>query len=563
MRQLDKAPTGIEGFDEITNGGLPRGRTSLFIGWPGSGKTVFALQTLVNGAREWQEPGIFVAFEEDSEQIKTNAASFGWDLDELSQNRLFFLDARMSADTVRTGPFDLTGMLASLDAKAREMGARRIVFDSIDVLLTLMNDPMGERQEIYRLHEWLSHTGLTGIITTRGDPQTPPDGQRFGFIQYTTDCTIQLATRVVDRVALRELRVMKYRGSGFRGNEFPFVIGSKGIEVAAFGLEAPDVQVGTERASTGVERLDAMLNGGYLRGSSVLITGSPGTAKSSLGACFVAAACERGERSLLVSYDETGPEIVRNMASISVNLQPYIDNGLLCLYAGRTESATAEEHLIRLRNFIQTHQPRCLVVDPLSAIIRAGGEFNALGVASRLVSLSKGAGLTSVFTSLLESPDPAQESTPLAISTIADTWIHLSYLVQGGERNRALTIIKSRGTSHSNQVRELLLSNEGISLADVYSAGGSVLMGTLRWEREMEERNEEVRRQAELERKRRELELAVVEANARIEILQREAEARDAELRLLNQQEDARDHGAAAGQVGLLRRRGADEARPS
>jgi circadian clock protein KaiC len=199
----------------------------------------------------------------------------------------------MSADTVRTGPFDLTGLLASLDAKAREMGARRIVFDSIDVLLTLMDDPLGERQEIYRLHEWLSRTGLTGIITTRGDPQTPPDIQRFGFIQYTTDCTVQLASRVADRVAFRELRVLKYRGSAFRGNEFPFVIGEAGIEVAVFGTDTPEVEVFTERVSSGVERLDTMLNGGYLRGTSVLITGAPGTAKSSLSGAFVAAACRR------------------------------------------------------------------------------------------------------------------------------------------------------------------------------------------------------------------------------------------------------------------------------
>jgi circadian clock protein KaiC len=559
MHELEKALTGIEGFDEITYGGLPRGRTSLIIGSPGSGKTVFALQTLVNGARQWREPGIFVAFEENSKQIITNAASFGWDLNALTENRLFFLDARMSTDTIRTGPFDLTGMLASLDAKAREMGARRIVFDSIDVLLTMLNDPIGERQEIYRLHEWLNSTGLTGIITTRGDPQSSPDSQRFGFIQYTTDCIVQLVMRVTERVALRELRVLKYRGSTFRGNEFPFVIGQAGIEVAAFGEER-EVQVFTERISSGVERLDTMLNGGYLRGTSVLITGAPGTAKSSLAGAFTAAACQRGERTLLVSYDEAGAEIVRNLASIGLDLQPYIDNGLLCFYASQTQSGSAEEHLIRLRNLIRTYDPRCLVVDPLSAMIKAGGHLNALGVAIRLLALTKTAGITSVFTSLLEGSDPSQESSPLRISTIADTWIHLSYLVQGGERNRALTIVKSRGTRHSNQVRELLLSDEGITLADVYSAGGAVLMGTLRWERELLEQNEEVKRQAELERKRREFELAIVEANARIEILKRESEARAAELKLLDQQEQKQDHAGLAGQAERLRRRRADEA---
>jgi circadian clock protein KaiC len=561
MHELEKALTGIEGFDEITFGGLPRGRTSLVIGSPGSGKTVFALQVLVNGAKQWHEPGIFVAFEENSGQIATNAASFGWDLEDLANNRLFFLDARMAADTIRSGPFDLTGLLASLDAKAREMGARRIVFDSIDVLLTLLNDPLGERQEIYRLHEWLNRTGLTGIITTRGDPQTPPDIQRFGFIQYTTDCTIQLATRMVDRVALRELRVLKYRGSAFRGNEFPFVIGQSGIEVASFGLEAPEVEVWTERISSGVERLDRMLSGGYLRGTSVLITGAPGTAKSSLAGAFAVAACARGERTLSISYDEVAPEIVRNLRSINLDLQRYIDEGLLCLVAAKTDMGTAEEHLIDLKNLIRTHKPRCLVVDPLSAMIKAGGELNALNVASRLLTLTKSEGITSVFTSLLEGPDPSQEGSPLRISTIADTWIHLSYLVQGGERNRALTIIKSRGTSHSNQVRELVLSDNGITLADVYSAGGEVLMGTLRWEREVLEKNDAVRRQVELERRRRELELALMESKARIELLKRETEAREVELNLLNQERSMGDEAGKAGLSERRRRRGADEAR--
>lgn len=559
MQQLEKAQTGIEGFDEITFGGLPRARTTLVLGAPGSGKTVFALQTLVNGAKDWREPGIFVAFEENSGQIITNAASFGWDLEALTKDRLFFLDARMSADTVRSGPFDLTGLLASLAAKAQEMGARRIVFDSIDVLLTLMNDPLSERQEIYRLHEWLSKTGITGIITTRGDPNTAPDEQRFGFIQYTTDCIVQLATRMVDRVALRELRVIKYRGSSFRGNEFPFVISEAGIEVAAFGIDPPDVQVWTERISSGVERLDTMLNGGYLRGTSVLITGAPGTSKSSLAGAFVAAACARGERTLSVSFDEAGPEIVRNLASINIHLQPHIDAGLLCLYSGKTETGTAEEHLIKLKNLIHTHQPRCLVVDPLSAMIKAGGHLNALSVASRLLNITKGAGITAVFTSLLEGSDPSEESSPLRISTIADTWIHLSYVVQGGERNRALTIVKSRGTRHSNQVRELILSDDGITLADVYSSGGAVLMGTLRWEREMQERMEETRQRAELERRRRELELGVIEANARIEVLKREAEARNAELGLLDEQEQARNRAGEHGQAERLRRRRSDE----
>ncbi len=541
---------------------MPRGRTTLVIGSPGSGKTVFALQTLVNGARRWQEPGIFVAFEENSEQIVANAASFGWDLEALSKKELFFLDARMSADTVRTGPFDLTGMLASLAAKAQQMGARRIVFDSIDVLLTLMNDPLGERQEIYRLHEWLSSTGLTGIITTRGDPGVTADDQRFGFIQYTTDCTVQLLTRLAERVAVRELRIVKYRGSGFQGNEFPFVIAAKGIEVAAFDTDPSKVQVFTDRVSSGVERLDTMLNGGYLRGSSVLITGAPGTAKSSLSGAFAAAACRRGERTLMVSYDEAGAGN-RAQPGIHQHQAPALHRRWPALPVLRSDrdgqrrgapdpvakpDPRARAALPRRRSAFRTDQggraaerPQCCFPSPLPD---EGKRHHV-----RLYQLVGGPGSFAV------------ESSPLRVSTIADTWIHLSYLVQGGERNRALTIIKSRGTRHSNQVRELILSDDGITLADVYSSGGAVLMGTLRWEREIAERSEELRRQAELERRRRELELAVTEANARIAILQREAEARAAELSLLDRHELTRSDAGSADLNELLRRRRADEAR--
>jgi circadian clock protein KaiC len=278
-KAIDKTPTGIPGFDEMTNGGIPKGRTTLIQGGAGSGKTVFALQMLVNGARLFGEPGIFVAFEENSRQIIANAATFGWDLPALEMEKLFFLDARMSPDMVMSGDFDLNGMLASIASKSQEMGATTVVFDSIDVLLNLLADPVAERQELYRVRDWLSETSLTGIITQRtGHDQT--SSLTYDFMQFMADCVVVLYHHLMDRVSLREARVIKYRGSSFWENEFPMIIGPQGIEIAKIDLSEPRYQVSTERVSTGVVRLDAMLNGGYLRHSGILITGAPGTANS-------------------------------------------------------------------------------------------------------------------------------------------------------------------------------------------------------------------------------------------------------------------------------------------
>lgn len=538
-RGLEKAPTGIPGFDRSTYGGLPRGRTSLVVGGPGSGKTVFALQTLVNGALQSDEPGIFVAFEESSRQIVANAASFGWDLPALEREKLFFLDARMSLDTITAGQFDLAGMLATLAAKADEMDARRIVFDSIDVLLTMLEDPILERREVYRVHEWLQETGLTGLVTTRIGTVDPLRSERYGFMQFMADCVIQLSHRLEERVSLRTVRTIKYRGSGFAEKAFPIVIGPQGIEVGVAEEFEPTYQVSTERVSTGIEQLDTMLSGGYYRGSSALISGAPGTAKSTLCGSFVEAACRRGERALYVSFDEAASEIARNLASVGIELAPHVESGLLEIYSVRTEARSADQHLMRLRALIAEHEPRCVAIDPLSAMIKAGGEVVAMSVAERLISLTKSRRITLLLTSLLSGDTPEMEATPIAISTIADTWIHLSYVVKAGERNRALTIVKSRGTAHSSQVRELILRDKGVTLTDVYAAEGEVLMGTMRWQKEEEIRAAKARREADLRRRERELALAQAEAQARMEVIQREIDALQYEADYLNRESAA------------------------
>ena len=541
---IEKSPTGIEGVDEITGGGLPRGRTTLLLGGPGSGKTVFALQTLANGARHCGQPGIFVAFEENSEEILANAASFGWELPALvASEQLVFIDAHLSPEVVATGEFELTLLLARLGEQVKATGATRIVFDAIDVLLTLMDEPQAERNELYRVREWLKAQRLTGIITARVEGEETCANSRYTFMQYMADCVISLQRQSADRISLRQLRIVKYRGTGVAEAAFPFVIDWHGIVVTTLGATAPLLlyPIFTERVSSGVERLDTMLGGGYFRGSTVQITGGPGTGKTTLAGAFIAAACQRGETALFVSFDEVGDEIQRNLASVHICLAPYQEQGVLSIEALRTEARSAEEHLLHLKSLIETRRPHCMVIDPITALVKAGGLAAALTVVQRLVRLTKAQGITLLCTSLTESSDPLTEAGAIQISTILDTWIHLSYSVQGGERNRALTIIKSRGTKHSDQVRELILSDTGLTLTDVYSERGEVLMGTLREERMSEEAFERERQRLEFERSKRARASDVAALMMRIDALQLELQAKQEEMSLAQQEYSAHE----------------------
>src|SRR2546427_43738 len=356
--RLSKAQTGIDGVDEITGGGLPRGRTTLLAGPAGSGKTVLALQTLVNGARRFDEPGIFVAFEEGFQQVVANAASFGWEIPSLVQKRgrrsprLAFVDGRLSPGAVQAGTFDLSGLLAAVEFRAKEIGAKRIVFDGIDVLLVMLNDPRVERGEMCRIHDLLERAGVAGGVSMSTAGLEPPRR----FLLSLSDCIIQLTHRLAERASIRGFRVVKYRGSAFIANEFPFAIASQGIEVADFGTR-PKYRVFTERVSSGIPRLDHMLAGGYFRGSTVLVTGMPGTAKTTLAGAFVAAACARGERALYISLDEQPAEILRNLASVSIRLERYVRSRLLEIYADHPQETSPEEQFVRMRQRIRAHRP--------------------------------------------------------------------------------------------------------------------------------------------------------------------------------------------------------------
>jgi circadian clock protein KaiC len=516
---------------------------------------VLALQILIAGALRHGKPGIFVAFEENARRVAANAETFGWNMPELEKKQIFFVDACMRSDVVKAGDFDLTGLLAALEAQAREMGAKVIVFDAIDVLLSLLDDPAAECRELYRIHEWLLRHELTGILTTKVEDNKPATAQRYGFMPFMADCAVLLSQRVADRVAFREMRVLKYRGSPHVLSEVPFVIGPAGVEVGSANGVHPEPQPFKERISTGIERLDAMLCGGLYRGTNALITGSSGTGKSMLAGAFIEAACRRGERGLFISFDENSGDIVRDLASMGFALAPHLTSGLLRMEAVRTEAASSEEHFMRIKRLITGHQPRCVAIDPVSALARVGGGLAARAVTERLIYLCRNAGITVLFTSLLEGIDPHLETTSLHVSTIADSWIQITYSLYGGERNRALSIIKSRGSKHSNQVRELIFSGTGITLADPYTAGGEVLMGTLRVEKENATRAEAERKRTEIAQKRREVELTMAERDHRLEGAQRDLRNRSEELDTLILAEQTSADESTQRQDGVVRKR--------
>jgi circadian clock protein KaiC len=553
-----KAPTGIVGFDQLCGNGLPRGRTTLLLGGPGSGKTVLAMQFLVHGARSCREPGIFVAFEETSERISANAAEFGWNLSKLQPNKLFIMDAQPTPDSIQSGDFDLVGLLAALGHKTKALGAKRIVLDALDVVLALLPDMAAKRREIYRIHEWLLKSGLTAIITSKdnSDEYDAMGHQTFGFMQFMVDCAVILNHHVVHGVSQRSLRVLKYRGSSFQENESPFVISPVGLEVAAARpLSVLDVKVSNERVSSGIERLDIMLGGGYYRAANVLITGFSGTAKTTLSGAFAEAACNRRERTLFVSFGTDGAEVIRNLGSVGIRLHHHVKSGRLRMVSARTISGSAEHFLAELKSLAREHKARCLVIDPISSLIKYGNELTANQVVERLLDWSKGEGTTLVCTSLIEEV-PTESASQLEISKNADTWIHLNYLVQAGERNRSLSIIKSRGMAHSNQVRELILSDTGVTLTDAYTAGGEVLMGTQRWEKERADDVDYEVSEVAGRLKRVRLDAEAAELEVRAKSLQVELEAKKVEKALLARTTESRKGELSRGRTRLRELRG-------
>jgi circadian clock protein KaiC len=521
-------PTGILGFDEISDGGLPRGGVTVVLGGAGAGKTIFGLQVLASGARDYAEPGVLVAFEESAERIVANTAGFVWGGE--AMQGVVVLDAQIPQSVEQGGEFDLLGLLAVVDARAKQSGARRVVFDGLDMLLGHLSGPALVRREAFRLREWVHASGLSAIITAKAHASDANALVGYDFLQFMADCVVTLHHRVLDGTAVRFARVAKYRGAAHSANEVAFAITREGVEVSSNTTPVLAYPVSTERVSTGIERLDSMLAGGYYRGSSVLITGAPGTAKTSIAATFALAAARRGERTAYVSFDEAPDQIVRNVASIGIDLAPHVASGILYLYSLRRRVESPESQVARIRSVLREFEPRNLVVDPITALAQHGDESNMDSGALQVLDLAKSLGITSVNTSLLGNSQPLAEQTPINVSTIADTWMHVSYVSQGGERNRALTIVKARGTGHSNQVRELILTDAGVTLADVYTVDGEVLMGTLRWEKENEARRARTAAHNGTVLREQRAELALAETKAHRDTLARAQAIQEAEL---------------------------------
>jgi circadian clock protein KaiC len=508
-----KKITGIRGFDEISRGGLPENRLTVIMGSAGAGKTVFALQTMVNRLKILGEACLFVTFEEPISRIRINAAAFDWEFSALDQDQFRFVDARIQEDV--SDAFDLSTLLARLKALKEETGATNIVFDGIDVLLSTLQDEQWERKELRRLDTWIRESGMSALMTVKSFGPGERDQSRVDFLQYLSDCRIILAGTVTETSSSRTLRISKYRGSGFSANPAPVVLSESGFEVIMTAAPRSDYPTFTDRVSSGVPRLDALLNGGYLRGSSTLISGSPGTSKTSLGASLVAAACARKEKALVVSFDESGAQIVRNMKSIGIDLDPYVAQGLLVFESLLSNESSPEEHFVTIRRLLDQHAPNFLVIDPISSLLKAEYPFAPM-ICESLLNQAKAKGITFLCTSLLDKTGDTELSASL-ISTIADTWIHVSNIASEGERNRALTIVKSRGTDNSNQVRELVLSGSGVDLVDVYVAEGEVLMGSARAQKESEAIRLKVLEEIEARRRGLALERELTELRARAE----------------------------------------------
>ncbi len=554
-RADEKTATGVEGLDEVLHGGIPTGRATLLTGGPGSGKTVLAMQMLAMSGSRRARPGLFVTFEEDRERLTRNLLKFQWPNFSQAAGRVHIVDSQLGADFLTAGDFDFHGLLATLDVQIKNIGTDRIVFDSLDILLDLLPSPEHRRREMSRLHEWLLERGLTAIITAKAETGAEP----YGFLQFMVDCVIHLNHRVTEGVSQRSLRVLKYRGSAFFENESPFLIGANGFEVAGVADMTKKWTASIERVSTGVARLDTMLTGGYYRGTSTLISGSPGTAKTTLAGAFAAAACARGENTLFVSFDSEEPEIIRNLQSVGIELSSPVRQKRLRIYAATRIGGSAETHLLDIKALARSHGARCLVVDPISALLSRGNEQTATNVVERLVDWTRHQGITLLCTSLLGGTNPQAESTPMQVSTLADTWIHLSYLVNGNERNRAITIVKSRGSAHSNQVRELILSNSGVTLADVSMVGGQIMMGSMRWEQERNEEERQLQVENELNRRRLEIDQARNRLAAQFRELRREMALNKSELELLAVAEKRQVSSQTGRQESLGKLRGKDK----
>lgn len=526
---LRKSLTGINGFDEITGGGLPKARTTLVCGSAGCGKTLFAMEFLIHGAMQHNEPGVFIAFEETAEDLAQNVASLGYDLKQLIAKKKIAIDHVQieRSEIEESGEYDLDGLFVRLGYAIDSVKAKRVVLDTLEALFSSLPNEAILRAELRRLFRWLKDKGVTAIITAERGSGTLT---RHGLEEYVSDCVILLDHRVIDQVSTRRLRVVKYRGSAHGTNEYPFLIDKDGISVLPVTSLGLQHSVSDERVSTGIPALDKMLGGaGVYRGGSILISGTAGTGKSSISATFARSICERGERCLYFAFEESMSQITRNMRSIGVDLQPSIDNGRLRFYAARPTAYGLEMHVATMHKMIDDFKPDAVVIDPLTNLINVGSPHEVRSALLRLIDLLKARQITGVFTSLTHEGQGI-ETTDIGVSSLMDTWLLVRDLETSGERNRGLYVLKSRGMAHSNQIREFRLTDDGIALTDVYLGPAGLLTGAAREAQEAKERAEGLLRQQDLEQKRRQLERKRKVVDAQVSALQASFDAEEDEV---------------------------------
>ena len=554
--RLPKAPTGIRGLDEITAGGLPRGRSTLVTGGTGSGKTLLGLQFLVAGAREYGEPGVLVTFEESAGKVSANVASLGFDLDGLQRDGLLVVHAFQvdPAEIVESGEFDFEPLFALLDDTIERIGAKRVVLDTIELLFGAFPSQAIVRAELGRLFRRLEDRAVTAIVTgERGDRAALT---RHGIEEYVSDCVIVLDHRMREEISTRRLRVVKYRGSAHGTNEYPFLISGHGFVVLPITSVALDYAAPEDRIPTGVARLDHMLGGGLFRGSTVLVSGAAGTGKSTLGAHLVDAACARGERALLVLFEESPDQVIRNMRSVGLDLGRWAEAGPLRMWAARPAAFGLETHLAILARLIEEFAPAVAVLDGIASLTHGPSGPEVTSMVARQIDLLKAAGITAMATTLAHE----DEASTVGISSLVDTWLLLRNVESDGERNRLLYVLKSRGSAHSNQVREFVLTDHGVELVDVYVGPAGVVTGSGRLVQEAQERDAELRRDEELMRRRRELRRGIVEAEAQFAVLQDDLAAARAELERIEAREQRQAADAEAVRSVLAAQRWADPA---
>jgi circadian clock protein KaiC len=500
--QLEKSLTGITGFDQVTNGGLPKGRPTIVCGGPGCGKTMFAMEFLVRGATQFNEPGVLITFEETGDEMTKNVASLGFDLKALVARKKLVMDYVKiePAEIQETGAYDLEGLFVRLQYAVDSIGAKRIVLDTVEAVFSGFSNAGLLRAEIRRLFRWLKDRGLTTVVTAeRGDGSLT----RYGLEEYVSDCVIFLDHRVTDQVSTRRMRIIKYRGTSHGADEYPFLIDDRGFSVLPSTSMKLNHPVSNQRISSGVPDLDAMLEGkGFYKGTSVLVSGTAGSGKSSLGASLVARSCSDGRRSLYVAFEESPSQAARNMRSIGIDLQRHMKSGLLRFEAWRPTQSGLEMHLLRIHKLIEEFNPDVVVIDPVSNLMM-GNVHEVNSMLMRLMDFLKTKQITAMFTSLTEGSRKEFEQTEVGISSLIDTWILLRDIELNGERNRCIYVLKSRGMAHSNQVREFVMSSNGIRLLPVYIGAGTVLTGSARLNQEAHEKAEILVRQQTAEERTR------------------------------------------------------------